>query len=84
MRSLAEERNLTILLTTHSPVVMNEFKGYESQFFVLEPSATGTVPTALDQVRSEAWLSHFALGDLYERGAIGGSPGRGLPPASGK
>ena len=29
MRARAEERNLTIVLTTHSPVVMNEFKGYE-------------------------------------------------------
>ncbi len=70
MRQRAEEMDLTILLTTHSPVLMNEFKGYEDQFFVLD-SALGTPqPRVLTAVRDEAWLSHFALGDLYEREAF--------------
>lgn len=70
MREAAEERGLAIILTTHSPVVMNEFKGYEDNFFVLDASSTEPQPRPLLQVRDEHWLSHFALGDLYEREAF--------------
>ena len=70
MREAADERGLTIILTTHSPVVMNEFKGFEDQFFVLDDVGDAPQPRLLTEVRSEAWLSHFALGDLYEREAI--------------
>ena len=66
MRQQAEERDLTIVLTTHSPVVLNEFKGEEDRVFVLERGRE-KLPVPLDQLHSEAWLSHFALGDLYER-----------------
>jgi predicted ATPase len=66
MRERAEERDLTIILTTHSPVVMNAFKGHESQFFVLE-SGHDKLPVPLDEARDPEWLAHFSLGDLYER-----------------
>ena len=67
IRQHADERNLAIVLTTHSPVVLNEFKGKEDRVFVLESGWTGALPVPLDEMRDEAWLSHFALGDLYER-----------------
>jgi predicted ATPase len=66
MRQKADERNLTILLTTHSPVVMNEFKGQEHRFYVLEVSGDRPILTSLDKARDPDWLAHFALGDLYE------------------
>src|SRR5262249_39091154 len=66
MRAMAEERDLTILLTTHSPVVMNEFKGHEDQFYVLE-AGREVLPVPLDEARDPDWLAHFSLGDLYDR-----------------
>jgi predicted ATPase len=66
MRARAEERDLTIILTTHSPVVMNEFKGHEDQFYVLD-HGHATVPVPLDDARDPDWLAHFSLGDLYDR-----------------
>lgn len=66
MRARAAELDLTIILTTHSPVLMNEFKGHEHQFHVLEPGRT-TLPIPLDEARDPDWLAHFSLGDLYDR-----------------
>lgn len=70
MRQKAEERDLTVIMTTHSPVVMNEFKGYEDQFYILAPSDTGPTPRPLDELHDPDWLAHFTLGDLYERAEI--------------
>jgi predicted ATPase len=67
MRAMAEERELTILLTTHSPVVMNTFKGREDQFYVLE-AGHEVLPIPLDEALDPDWLAHFSsLGDLYDR-----------------
>lgn len=66
MREMAEARNLTIVLTTHSPVVMNAFKGHEDQFYVLE-AGHEVLPVPLDEARDPDWLAHFSLGDLYDR-----------------
>lgn len=69
MRTLAEERNLTVVLTSHSPVVMNEFKDEEDRFFILEEHG-GKFPSQLDEAHDPDWLAHFSLGDLYDREAI--------------
>ncbi|MGB0713546.1 MAG: AAA family ATPase, partial [Gammaproteobacteria bacterium] len=66
MRQLAEERDLTIIVTSHSPVVMNTFRDEPDRFFVLQPRAE-TSPTALTELHDEDWLAAFALGDLYDR-----------------
>jgi len=72
MRERADECDLTMVLTTHSPVLMNEFKGHEDSFFIIERSASGAaVPTPLSRVKDPKWLRHFALGDLYEREEFG-------------
>lgn len=70
MRKRAEEQELTIILTTHSPVLMNEFKGYEEQFFVMQPGGS-PLPQALNELKDPEWLAHFSLGDLYEREDFG-------------
>lgn len=68
LRNQADERDdLTIVLTTHSPIVMDEFKGCEDQFFVMQEGR----PVALDEAYNPDWLAHFSLGDLYAREQIG-------------
>jgi len=70
MREIAEERRLTILLTTHSPVLMNEFREHPEQFYVMEPGRE-VLPVPLDQIHDPEWLAHFSLGDLYDRMEFG-------------
>jgi hypothetical protein len=70
MRQRADERGLTILLTTHSPVVLNEFSREPSQVFVIERAraaddADRSEVLPLTEARDRGWLSHFELGDLY-------------------
>ena len=69
MRARADELDLTIILTTHSPVLMNEFKDDEESFYVLDRPAgsTAPLPTPLSTLKDPDWLRHFALGDLYDR-----------------
>lgn len=69
MRTLAEERDLTIVFTSHSPVVMNEFKDETDRFFIMEEH-NGKSPSPLDEAHDPDWLAHFSLGDLYDRNAI--------------
>jgi ABC-type uncharacterized transport system ATPase subunit len=78
MWELCEERRLTILLTTHSPVLMNAFRDHPEQLYVMEDGAE-VLPVPLDKLRDPDWLAHFELGDLYERGEFGapGSPSAG-------
>lgn len=73
MRELSDERDLTVLLTTHSPVLMNAFKEHPEQFYVMEPGQP-TLPVALDKLHNPDWLAHFALGDLYDRMEFGAPP----------
>jgi len=70
MREIAEERRLTILLTMHSPVLMNEFREHPEQFYVMEPGREA-LPVPLDQIHDPEWLAHFSLGDLYDRMEFG-------------
>lgn len=68
MRSRAEERDLTIVVTTHSPVVMNDFRDELDQVFTLERApGSESVPTPITALHSEAWLAQARLGALYER-----------------
>jgi predicted ATPase len=70
MREIAEERRLTILLTTHSPVLMNAFRDHPGQLYVMEEGVK-TLPARLDELHDPDWLAHFELGDLYERMEFG-------------
>ncbi len=70
MREQAEERDLTVVLTTHSPVLMNEFKDDVERFFVTEPGRD-RAPVRLDELHDPRYLAQFALGDLFERLRIG-------------
>jgi predicted ATPase len=65
MRERAEERDLTVILTTHSPVVMNAFRHHLDHFYVLELANQGQ-PKSLDELHDEEWLAQSFLGELYE------------------
>lgn len=62
IRARAASKKLTVLLATHSPVVLNQFNGHPEQVFVIEE---GRSPVALDKHRNPEWLAQFALGDLF-------------------
>ena len=75
MRQRAEEAEFTVVLTTHSPVVMNEFRDDLERVFVLEyHEASGEFPVRVTTLHSEEWLAQAKLGTLYDRLAFGAPP----------
>lgn len=70
VRERAEERRLTVLLATHSPVVLDTFKEHPEQVFVMEPGHD-TLPVRLDTLKSPEWLALYTAGDLYTHLKIG-------------
>ena len=71
MRERAEEHGLNVVLTTQSPVVLDEFDDCPERLFVLERDGEGPAPTPVTQLRDEQWLANFSLGELYERQDFG-------------
>lgn len=72
MRQQADEHDLTIVLTTHSPVVLNQFREEPEQVFVLgHGNPDLKVPARMTDLHTEAWLAQAKLGSLYERLAFG-------------
>jgi predicted ATPase len=63
-RTWSAQTKSTVLLATHSPVVLDQFRNCPEQVFVMEPSQE-TNPVPLSQFRDPEYLSHFSLGDLY-------------------
>jgi predicted ATPase len=79
IRGRAEEQDLTVVLTTHSPVVMNQFLGDPGAVFVLDRrEADRPQPIALTELHDEEWLSLMKLGTLYEHLKFAAAP---LDPA---
>ncbi|MCX4242925.1 AAA family ATPase [Paraliomyxa miuraensis] len=66
MRERAEEHDLTIILTSHSPVVMNAFRNEPENFYVIQ-GGEASQPVSLVELHDEDWLAQFSLGDLYDR-----------------
>jgi predicted ATPase len=65
LRARAEEKKLTAIITTHSPVVMNDFLDEPEQVFVLQPRADQAL-VPLTELHTEEWLAQRKLGTLYE------------------
>jgi predicted ATPase len=63
-REWSDRTRSTVLLATHSPVVLDQFRDCPEQIYVME-QAQETNPVPLSQVRDPEYLSHFSLGDLY-------------------
>ncbi len=73
-RSWSDARDVTVLLATHSPVILDTFKELPEKVFVMEPEQEA-LPVPLDQLKKRSWLSHFSLGDLYEHLKYGAPAG---------
>lgn len=72
IRERSEENNLTVILTSHSPIVINEFKRNLEQVYVMERGHK-QFPIPLTDLHDPEWLAHFSPGDLYDRGEFGSS-----------
>jgi predicted ATPase len=68
IRERAAKLDLTVLLASHSPVVLDQFRDFPHQAIVMDSAGK---PTPLDQLESKEWLAQFSLGDLYANENIG-------------
>jgi predicted ATPase len=73
-REWSDKHRVTVLLATHSPVLLDTFKEQPEKVFVMEPGQE-VLPVPLDQLKKRSWLAHFSLGDLYERLKYGAPTG---------
>lgn len=81
VREWSAEHDLTVILTTHSPVVLNGFRDEPDQVFVLGHGQAGLPnPASMSDLHSEEWLAQSKLGTLYEQLAFAAPP----PPKTGK
>jgi hypothetical protein len=85
MRERADAQGLTVIVTTHSPVVMNEFGGDPEHVFVLDRrDPARPLPIALTELHDEDWLAQMKLGTMYEHLDFASpplDPPRDPPPA---
>lgn len=70
MREWSRKHETTVILATHSPVVLNEFREEPEKVFVMQPGRA-QLPVRLDELKKREWLEHFALGDLYVQNEVG-------------
>lgn len=63
-----------VVLATHSPVVLDQFKDEPEQVFVMQPGHE-KLPVPLTDLKKRDWLKHFSLGDLYSHLEVG-APGK--------
>ena len=70
MRDWSRRSSVTVLLATHSPVIINDFGTRPEQLFVMQPERLVS-PVAVVDLKDRDWLAHFALGDLYVREEFG-------------
>jgi predicted ATPase len=69
-RERAAQRDLTVLLATHSPALLNHFKDEPENVWVIDPEHDVT-PKALTELHDESWIARFSIGDLYAREVVG-------------
>jgi len=70
MRTWTRRYSTTILLATHSPVIIDAFRECPDQLYVME-HAEHSLPVPLTKLKDPEWLAHFSLGDLYAREEYG-------------
>ncbi len=72
-RQWANRHHVTVLLATHSTVLLDEFSEKPECVYVMKKlnNDSESRPTSLDKLCDKEWLEGFKLGDLYEQGEIG-------------
>ncbi|WP_224364580.1 AAA family ATPase [Hyalangium versicolor] len=73
-REWSDKHGVTVLLATHSPVILDTFKELPDKVFVMEPGHE-VLPVSLERIKGRDWLAHFSLGDLYEHLEYGAPTG---------
>lgn len=71
MRVWSQRRSITILLATHSPVIISDFDTRPEQLYVMRQDQREVSPVSVTRLKERAWLAHFSLGDLYMREEFG-------------
>jgi len=66
-RAWARKYGLSVLFTTHSPVLLDELNGEPERIFVLE-RGHDTLPVRLDELHPREWLANYTLGELFTGG----------------
>lgn len=61
----AKEHGLRVVLGTHSPIVLDHFRGTRERVFVTERVEGHPFPICLADHPNMEWLSHFSIGDAY-------------------
>ena len=68
----SDAHETTIVLATHSPVILNELTATPERVWVMRTNAGDEPnPTRLDKLKNPDWLRNFALGTLYASGELG-------------
>ena len=62
-----------LIVTTHSPELVDEFSGTPESVLVCERTEQGTQMQRLDAKRLQKWLTRYRLGELWQKGEIGGT-----------
>jgi predicted ATPase len=70
-REWSDERDLTVCLASHSPILLDEFKDEPSLVFVMEHGLEKR-PVPLTELYETDWLARFSLGRLYGDGEFAG------------
>jgi predicted ATPase len=78
MRDWSRRHAVTVLLATHSPVIISDFDTRPEQLFVMQQDQP-VCPVAVTELKEREWLAHFALGDLYTREEFGAPPSDAEP-----
>lgn len=67
-RTLHKQKNVHIVLASHSPVLLNAFNDSPEDVWVTELAHGASFPQRLTDLRDPDWLANFRLGNLYGSG----------------
>ena len=65
-------KHTQLIVTTHSDILVGAFSDQPEAVLVTEKSDTGTTLTRLCADELKLWLEHYSLGQLWNKGEIGG------------
>ena len=67
----ARQHRVTVLLSTHSPVILDQLESTPAQIYIQDDEYSEAGPVPLVEWRDREWLSNFRLGELYSDGELG-------------
>jgi predicted ATPase len=70
IREWCEDKDITVVLATHSPVVLDCFNQQKENIFVTQPGEE-VQPVRLTDLGSADWLAAFSAGQIYADEEVG-------------